>query len=351
MHSYCAHASQVKLRYLIVQFYFHRNILEPESKNPCSPSPCGPNSQCREINGQAVCSCVVGYIGSPPTCRPECITSSECSLNEACVNQKCIDPCPGTCGLNARCQVVNHNPICSCPPKYTGDPFTRCSPIKEEPPVVPTNPCQPSPCGPNSQCKDINGSPSCSCLPEFIGTPPSCRPECVSNSECSNSLACINNKCKDPCPGICGQNAECRVVSHTPNCVCIQGYVGNPFSSCQPDETPKPATPSNPCFPSPCGANAICQQRNDAGSCTCIPDYIGNPYEGCRPECVLSTDCPSNKACIRNKCMDPCPGTCGQNAECQVINHLASCTCIPGYTGDPFRFCNVIPPTESKNAL
>lgn len=97
--------------------------------HPCSPSPCGPNSQCREINGQAICSCLVGFIGLPPTCRPECVTSSECPLNEACVNQKCINPCPGTCGLKAICQVVNHNPICSCPPHYTGDPFIKCDVI------------------------------------------------------------------------------------------------------------------------------------------------------------------------------------------------------------------------------
>lgn len=102
-----------------------------EKQNPCYTSPCGPNSQCREVNGQAVCSCVPGFIGSPPTCRPECITSQECPLNQACVNQKCIDPCPGTCGLNAKCQVVNHNPFCSCLPNYVGDPFIRCSPKRK----------------------------------------------------------------------------------------------------------------------------------------------------------------------------------------------------------------------------
>ena len=99
-----------------------------------------------------------------------------------------------------------------------------------------------------------------------------------------------------------------------------------------------------PCIPSPCGSNAVCREQNGAGSCVCLPDYVGNPYEGCRPECVLNTDCSSNRACIRNKCQDPCPGTCGQNADCQVVNHLPSCTCRPGYTGDPFRFCNILPP-------
>lgn len=104
--------------------------------------------------------------------------------------------------------------------------------ISEEEPVEVKNPCNPSPCGPNSQCREINGQPSCSCLPEFVGAPPNCKPECISNSECPNNLACISQKCKDPCPGICGQNAECRVISHTPNCVCLPGYVGNPFAIC-----------------------------------------------------------------------------------------------------------------------
>lgn len=94
--------------------------------HPCNPSPCGPNSQCREINDQAVCSCITGYIGQPPTCRPECTVNSDCARNEACNNQKCRDPCPGSCGINAHCEVINHSPICSCPRHYIGDPFVRC---------------------------------------------------------------------------------------------------------------------------------------------------------------------------------------------------------------------------------
>lgn len=94
--------------------------------NPCHPSPCGPNSQCREVNGQAVCSCLPNYLGSPPGCRPECIMSTECAQDRACLNQKCSDPCPGTCGSNAKCRVINHSPICSCINGFNGDPFTRC---------------------------------------------------------------------------------------------------------------------------------------------------------------------------------------------------------------------------------
>lgn len=42
------------------------------------------------------------------------------------------------------------------------------------------------------------------------------------------------------------------------------------------------------------------------------------------------------------KCRDPCPGSCGQNADCTVFNHLPACTCANGYSGDPFSHCNII---------
>lgn len=205
--------------------------------NPCHPSPCGANSQCREVNGQAVCSCSPTYVGSPPNCRPECVTSNECPTNKACINQKCTDPCPGTCGQGANCQVVHHSPICSCRSGFTGDPFTRCYPVPSKPPESPpqsVNPCIPSPCGPYSQCRDVGGVPSCSCLPEYMGTPPNCRPECMINAECPSILACIRQKCQDPCPGSCGLNAECHVTTHVPVCTCPEGYTGDPFSNCYP---------------------------------------------------------------------------------------------------------------------
>jgi hypothetical protein len=228
--------------------------------NPCQPSPCGPNSQCREVNNQAVCSCLPTYIGSPPGCRPECVVSSECSHDKACTNQKCVDPCPNTCGQNAKCRVNNHSPICYCMDGHTGDPFTRCYPQPRKAqssvffsnilfisltlaPVIQQdpyrNPCVPSPCGPYSDCRDFNGSPSCSCLPTYIGAPPNCKPECVINSECPSSQACINEKCRDPCPGSCGANANCFVINHTPVCTCSEDQTGDPFTSCYPKPPPR----------------------------------------------------------------------------------------------------------------
>lgn len=293
-----------------------------------------------------MCSCLSGFMGGPPNCKPECVVNAECASTKACVNQKCTDPCLGSCGLNARCEVINHSPICSCPEGMTGDPFQSCRELPKpvELPREPINPCVPSPCGPNAVCNPLGDRYTCQCVKDYIGQPPNCRPECVINPDCPSTKGCINNKCRDPCPGSCGENAECRVISHTVSCSCSPGYTGNPFVQCLPRVEEKP----NPCEPSPCGANAECKQRNGAGACVCLADYFGNPYEGCRPECVLSSDCPTNKACVRNRCQDPCPGVCGQNAECSVVNHVPTCTCIRGYIGDPFAGCRPEPPPERK---
>lgn len=172
-------------------------------------------------------------IGQPPFCKPECVVSAECNLQQACLNNKCRDPCPGTCGQNTNCQVINHNPICSCLNGFTGDPFTRCNVIPIEKPR-PTNPCQPSPCGPNSECKVIGETPACTCLSNYIGAPPNCRPECSINSECPTNKACMRQKCEDPCPGSCGLNAKCSVINHTPSCSCDTGFTGDPFRDCFP---------------------------------------------------------------------------------------------------------------------
>lgn len=122
-------------------------------------------------------------------------------------------------------------------------------------------------------------------------------------------------------------------------CYCDNGYTGDPFVFCSPVPQQTPMEIIDPCNPSPCGPFAECRQQNGVGSCQCLPEYFGNPYEGCRPECVLDSDCPSNRACVNEKCKDPCPGTCGLNAECFVRNHQATCNCLYGYQGDPYRYC------------
>ncbi len=100
-------------------------------------------------------------------------------------------------------------------------------------PVVEEDPCDPNPCGPNSNPpRNYNSDCKCSCLPGMIGSPPNCRPECVFNEDCPTDKACQAQKCQDPCPGLCGRNAYCRVRNHIPICVCNKGFTGDPFVQC-----------------------------------------------------------------------------------------------------------------------
>lgn len=101
--------------------------IQKDEGNPCVPSPCGPNSQCRVVGEREACSCLPNYIGRPPNCRPECTINAECPSNRACKSEHCVDPCIGSCGDNAVCSVVKHSPVCTCITGYEGDALTRCT--------------------------------------------------------------------------------------------------------------------------------------------------------------------------------------------------------------------------------
>lgn len=107
----------------------------PEKARPCAASACGPSALCSPLeDGQETCTCPVGYIGNPYfECRPECTVHSDCIPNLACINRRCVDPCPGTCGINAACNVLSHQPNCFCPPGYSGNPYSRCFPETRKP--------------------------------------------------------------------------------------------------------------------------------------------------------------------------------------------------------------------------
>lgn len=124
-----------------------------------------------------------------------CQTNDQCSPSESCRNHLCVNPCTNgsPCDQTAECKVQNHLAICSCPPGYVGDPFRHC----------------------------------------FI-EPVAPKPECVSDSECSPTTACINQRCQNPCAdrNPCSGHAECRVAQHHPTCYCPPGWAGDPQVQC-----------------------------------------------------------------------------------------------------------------------
>ena len=192
------------------------------------------------------------------------------------------------------------------------------------------------------------------------------RPECTTNPECPDHLACIQEKCLDPCTTLaCGTNAECSVRRHRPTCTCRGGFIGDPFKICRerkisilssftpPDSSSIPIAGcrsddecplteacydrecSDPCLYQECGSNAICTARLHRAFCHCREGTKGNPYESCRPyECLIDSDCHDTLKCENEKCVDPC--ACAKFADCTPRNHRGVCTCFPDYTGNPY---------------
>ncbi|XP_067015307.2 adhesive plaque matrix protein 2 [Anabrus simplex] len=369
---------------------------------PCTTNVCGRNTQCNEVSGRPVCSCLPGHYGNPiiGCTRGECLDNNDCPYNKQCRNAQCENVCAGMCGRGANCDVQNHIPVCSCPEGYTGDPFNYCRLMD------PNELCNPSPCGPNTNCDVVRNVPTCSCLPGFkgsairgcvpecesdsecrqdqscqnyrcrsvctqdacgkgarcqpkdhraicscpegyIGNPyGNCRPECYTHSECPTSKpTCFYGKCMDPCKGACGQNANCRVRGEVAVCSCPRNMTGNPFQYC------RPFTKQDLCDPNPCGGNAICQPGydntgNDRPVCTCPAGYVGDALYYCRKgECQLDDECRGDQICDQRtyECVNLCDRQCGVGAKCTARNHRVFCACPPGYTGDATVQCNVIP--------
>ena len=87
------------------------------------------------VDHQAVCSCPARTSGDPrQQCRAlECVENNDCSPGTSCVKNACVDVCQldGVCGVNAICATINHTPLCSCQPGFTGDPTVGCNKIQQ----------------------------------------------------------------------------------------------------------------------------------------------------------------------------------------------------------------------------
>lgn len=280
-------------------------IIVPEG-DECTPNPCGPNSGCRLVGGQAVCFCLPEYEGTPPTVP--------CALPD--------NPCnPSPCGPNTQCTILSNGfAKCTCLHGYLESPNTIRGCVEQR------NPCEPNPCGHGAQC-DPHREPVCFCPYGLIGNPyRSCAEPVQAPVLCQ--------------PGPCGANADCYVSNNEEQCYCKNGFIGDAYVGCT-------LQPTNPCIPNPCSPGAICVlSENNQPVCQCPIGMGGDPTgaAGCHGfECLVDSDCSQSAACIGHRCRDPCPGSCGVNADCRVEQHHPVCTCHHGLTGNPIVRCYALP--------
>lgn len=354
--------------------------------NPCLINdPCGINAECHVYGNRAECRCMSGYRGNPyDRCIViGCRSNNDCPSDKQCINAQCISPCiyDNPCSPKAECRVQNYMALCRCPPGYVGNPYIDCrhevQPECRKDGDCPShlaclsnkceNPCTAlEPCRRPSECQVVGSLPVrtmiCICPSGYISSGSgTCQPTtpvkeiggCVSDSDCPTDKSCDKGICRDPCN--CGINSECRIKDHRPVCTCKQGYDGNPEIQCSKigcrsdDEcSGQHSCVNRQCVPvcsadgSSCGRQANCYGSNHRAVCECAPGFMGNPKISCvLLGCRSDSDCPSNKACVNNKCDDPCVGAepCGPASECKVFNHKVNCVCPPDYVMDPIAGC------------
>lgn len=190
-----------------------------------------------------------------------------------------IPPCHSQpCGVNTVCREKYNRTVCSCLPRYIGNPLYGCQKPH----------CDPARCHSNEECRiDEEGFTVCRCKPGYIQHSFSfgCV-QCETKFDCESNQICNKRKlCVDPClrRGVCGPNDDCYVFNHK--------------ASCRPKSV--------------------------------------------HPTCSSDTDCPSHEACDGYKCVDPCLGLCSRKkANCQVEYHKPNCTCKRGFRGSPYKFCH-----------
>ena len=138
--------------------------------------------------------------------------------------------------------------------------------------------------------------------------------------DCPDTLACRDEKCKDPCD--CALNADCSPRNHRGYCTCRTGYTGDPYGvACTKSKTC--------CFAFPCLQSCL--------MIGCLLNFPVPPPPD--PGCKGDVDCSSKLACFNGDCRNPCLEIkpCAPNADCKVYDTLPrrtmTCTCREGFSG------------------
>lgn len=143
-----------------------------------------------------------------------CTNNNECPITEACIGNLCQRPCDvhNPCAQHAVCINTNHGSDCSCAEGFQGNGYVGCNPGI----LILTL---------------LNVTMYVTELLVVLDY----KPVCQYNEDCPPNKLCdrLNRICISPCfEDSCGENAECIGQNHGPDCRCLPGYFGNPYTIC-----------------------------------------------------------------------------------------------------------------------
>ncbi|ROT61486.1 hypothetical protein C7M84_020738 [Penaeus vannamei] len=161
-------------------------------------------------------------------------------------------------------------------------------------------------------------------------------------------------------PGFCGENADCQTQAHRPICSCPPGTTGNPTIKCSamvvkepptlqpPMAEEKPLHPDSPIRPI-AGSTTTLQPPLIEETVRPTPEPLPTrpPPPALVPAlpiaCENNDDCDVDNSCLNKLCYDACTlGICGDDAECETVDHRPVCLCPYGTSGDPQVGCKAM---------
>lgn len=268
-----------------------------------------------------VSACNGGACASPLACRQSagkslCFPQNACGVSNACIPDS-LRPCsadPDCADPGQACDSSLHACIArsrTCPPGDSCDPQARlckqqcttdddCLRTIEH---APGYQCRANACFLRTLCNadsDCTSGQICDANPDGSK---SCRPGCVSNTDCPLGTSCNDDPTHPRCRPGCAQNADCAL-----NTVCSNGACVSATASCSSQA---------------CQDTAVC-----AIGGTCVND--------CCVEANLSTLCPPSGLC------GSCPATgCNINcaSSCYPMN-LGPCSTLAQCSQFPGAVCN-----------
>lgn len=271
---------------------------------------CDPNASCFPA-AATQCVCLPGYYGDGETCSP-CPTIEHCSGVVSCNG-----PLDATCS--------------GCESGYDG------------PTCVNIDECQEiGTCAANTTCLDSEGSFLCLCEAPFVTQDDECR---CAPGYYQNGTTCF------VCPAIpqCEGQITCDSATISSCDDCADGYEGQTCTDINECGVAGPG----------CDTHATCQNFPGTFTCTCDEHYYGDGASctkcGDITFCLVDETCsgPGDSSCGQcadgftgptcndiDECGTAGPG-CGANTTCQNLPGTFSCTCLPGYSGDPNTGCTL----------
>ena len=112
---------------------YDKACIEGNCLNPCvhGAVQCGRGAECLVQAHRAQCVCPAGTQGDPflSCVAAVCQYNEDCADHEACdrLNRVCRPVCDDeTCAATATCTGRKHQPVCSCPPGTSGNPYIEC---------------------------------------------------------------------------------------------------------------------------------------------------------------------------------------------------------------------------------